>query len=119
MSTKEYAKIISKNLRRIASDSNKNQSEIARDLHISKATLSSWMNGTRVPRFDKIDTLADYFGVTRADIMGESTADFQISPQDKEILIAFRRSDELTQQMVRRLLGLREKKDHLLQDSAV
>lgn len=112
MSTKEYAKIISKNLRRIASDSEQTQAEIARNLHINKATLSSWMNGTRVPRIDKIDILAGYFGVSRADIMEEHRAEFPLAPQDKEILIAFRRSDELTQQMIRRLLGIREKKDY-------
>lgn len=69
MSTKEYAKIISRNLRRIASDQNRTQADIARDLHINKATVSSWMNGTRVPRMDKIDLLAHYFNVNRTAIM--------------------------------------------------
>ena len=119
MSTKEYAKIISKNLRRIASDANKSQAEISRDLHISKATLSSWMNGARVPRIDKIDMLAAYLNVTRTDIMEEKKVEFELSPQDKEIIIAFRRSDDLTQEMIRRLLGLREKKDYSVQNKAV
>lgn len=69
MNTQEYAKIIAKNLRRIASDSNKTQADIARDLRINKATVSSWMNGTRTPRMTKIDLLAHYFDCTRADIM--------------------------------------------------
>lgn len=71
MGTQEYGKIISRNLRRIASDANKTQADIARDLRINKATVSSWMNGTRVPRMDKIDLLAHYFNCTRADIMEE------------------------------------------------
>ena len=75
MGTQEYGKIISKNLRRIASDANKNQADIARDLRINKATVSSWMNGTRVPRMDKVDMLASYFNVTRADIMEEHTSE--------------------------------------------
>lgn len=73
MGTQEYGKIISKNLRRIASDCNRSQADIARDLHINKATVSSWMNGTRVPRMDKVDMLASYFNVTRAEIMEEYT----------------------------------------------
>ena len=71
MSTKEYGKIISRNLRRIASDQNRTQADIARDLKINKATVSSWMNGTRVPRMDKIDLLAHYFNVNRNNIMGD------------------------------------------------
>ena len=58
MGTQEYGKVVAKNLRRIASDAGKTQAEIARDLQINKATVSSWMNGTRVPRMDKIDLLA-------------------------------------------------------------
>ena len=71
MSTKEYGKIISRNLRRIAADQNRTQADIARDLKINKATVSSWMNGTRVPRMDKIDLLAHYFNVNRNNIMGD------------------------------------------------
>lgn len=72
MSTQEYAKKIGKNLRRIASDAGKTQADISRDLRINKATVSSWMNGTRVPRMDKVDLLAHYFNVQRSDIMGDS-----------------------------------------------
>lgn len=74
MGTEEYGKIIARNLRRIASDANKTQADIARDLRLNKATVSSWMNGTRVPRMDKVDMLASYFNVNRADIMEEHTS---------------------------------------------
>lgn len=71
MSEREYAKIISKNLRRIMYENNKTQAEVARALNISKATLSSWMNGTRIPRMPNIDMLCHYFNVVRTDIMEE------------------------------------------------
>lgn len=74
MGTEEYGKIIARNLRRIASDANKTQADIARDLRLNKATVSSWMNGTRVPRMDKVDMLASYFNVNRANIMEEHTS---------------------------------------------
>ena len=74
MGTEEYGKIIARNLRRIASDANKTQADIARDLRLNKATVSSWMNGTRVPRMDKVDMLASYFNVNRADIMEEHSS---------------------------------------------
>lgn len=88
MIPQDYGKIVSKNLRRIASDHNKNQAEIARDLRINKATVSSWMNGTRVPRMSKIDMLARYFNCTRADIMEPykpSVDDVRLSPEVIEV----------------------------------
>lgn len=71
MSTREFARIVSRNLRRIASDQNRTQADIARDLRLNKATVSSWMNGTRVPKMENIDMLCHYFNVTRSDIMEE------------------------------------------------
>ena len=66
---KEYGKIIAQNLKRIAYDNDRTQADICRDLKLSDSTVSSWFNGTRVPRMDKIDLLAHYFNCTRADIM--------------------------------------------------
>ena len=87
MGEKEYAKIISKNLKRIMYDAGKTQVEVARDLNISKATISSWMNGTRIPRMDKIDLLCNYFNVSRADIMEEVSDQVPNSGHDEEYYI--------------------------------
>ena len=71
MSEREYAKVIARNLRRIMFETNTTQADLARNLGISKATISSWMNGTRIPRMDKIDLLCHYFNVQRVDLMEE------------------------------------------------
>ena len=69
MNEKEYGKIIAQNLRRIAYESEKTQADMSRDLNTSKATISSWMNGTRIPRMENIDLLCHYFNCKRSDIM--------------------------------------------------
>ena len=66
---KEYGKIIARNLRNLMHEHQKSQADVSRDLGISKATLSSWMNGTRIPKMGNIDTLCDYFGVNRSALM--------------------------------------------------
>lgn len=71
MNEKYYGRIVGKNLKRIAYEHGKTQADIARDLKISKSTVSSWMNGTRVPRMKMIDLLCHYFNCTRVDIMEE------------------------------------------------
>ena len=109
MTSLEYGKIISKNLKRIAYDNQKSQSDIARELGLKQATVSSWMNGTRIPRMNKIDLLCHYFNCRRTDIMEEHAEDMHnvyASRSERAILEAYRTADELTQQMVRRLLGM-------------
>lgn len=71
MDIQDYGKVTSRNLKRIIYESGKTQTEVAKALGINKSTLSSWMNGTRVPRMNKIDMLCKYFGCTRSDIMEE------------------------------------------------
>lgn len=71
MTEKDYAKVIGRNLRRLAFEKDKSQADIARDLDISKQTISAWMNGKRTPRMESIDMLCEYFGCKRADIMEE------------------------------------------------
>lgn len=70
----EYGKIIAKNLKAIMYEHKKTQADVAKDLGINKATVSSWMNGTRIPRMPKIDLLCHYFNVSRADIMEPHTS---------------------------------------------
>lgn len=69
MNEKEYSQVVAQNLRRIAYEANKSQADIAKDLNLSKGTISAWMNGTRTPKMPKIDMLCSYFGVNRSDIM--------------------------------------------------
>lgn len=69
MTEQEYSSVIAKNLKRIMFEQDKSQADVCRDLKISKATVSSWMNGTRSPRMPKLDMLCKYFGCTRADLM--------------------------------------------------
>lgn len=69
MTNEEYAMIVAKNLKRIFFEHDRSQADVARDLNISKQTLSSWMTGKRTPKMSKIDLLCHYFNCTREDIM--------------------------------------------------
>lgn len=47
----------------------KRQQDLIRDLNISSATLSQWVNGKMFPRMDKVDMLATYFHITSTDLL--------------------------------------------------
>lgn len=73
MTAEDYAARAGKNLRRIMYDKDVSQAQIAHDLGISKATVSSWATGKRLPRTAAMDALCRYLQCTRADIMGDDT----------------------------------------------
>lgn len=68
----EQKKIVSKNLNNLLSKYGKTVSDVSRDLGISDATVRSWFNGSKYPRIDKVQLLADYFHVTRSGITEEN-----------------------------------------------
>ena len=78
MSEEYYQKILSKNLRYYMEKNNKSQIDIINDLGFNKSAVSTWYNGTRLPRMDKVDALAKYFGINRSDLIEEKPVDYVV-----------------------------------------
>ena len=66
-----YKKIFSKNLNHYMEIDQKSQTDIINDLGFNKSAVSTWCNGTRLPRMDKVEALAKYFGINRSDLIEE------------------------------------------------
>ena len=49
----------------------KRQQDLIKDLGISSATLSQWVNGKMFPRMDKVEKLAGYFRITSTDLLSD------------------------------------------------
>ena len=47
----------------------KGRKEICRDLNIKYTTFTDWVKGKNYPRIEKIEALADYFHVSKADLV--------------------------------------------------
>ena len=47
----------------------KNQNDLIKLLDIDKSTISTWVNGTRLPRMDKIEMLANFFNIEKSDLI--------------------------------------------------
>lgn len=71
MSEKEYGIIFSKNLNYYMNKYDITQAALAKKIGVSPATISNWCNGIKLPRMDKVDALANYFGIRRSDLMVE------------------------------------------------
>jgi len=55
--------VFSKNLRSLMSQFGKDRRQVCDDLGFKYTTFTDWYNGNKYPRIDKIEILADYFGV--------------------------------------------------------
>jgi repressor LexA len=65
--------IFTKNLNQYMKINGKTQSDVALDLDIPLTTFSNWINGHKYPRIENLSRLAQYFGVTVTDLIGNGT----------------------------------------------
>ena len=75
MSETDYKKIFSKNLKKYMQLNNKTQSDLINDLDLSSSTISNWCTGQKLPRMNKIEMLANYFGINKSDLLEEKDTD--------------------------------------------
>lgn len=68
--------IFSKNLKHYMSRSGKNTADLASDLSFPFSTVSDWVHGKKYPRMDKVQALADYFGIMKSHLTEEDTPPF-------------------------------------------
>ena len=61
--------VMAKNISRLMKENNINRKKLSNDLKVKYTTLSDWINAKTYPRIDKIELLADYFNVTKADLV--------------------------------------------------
>lgn len=76
--------IFAKNLNHYMKISNITQSDIVDNLNLTASTVSDWCNAKKYPRVDKIQLLADYFGILKSDLTEEKgIAEHNISLNNK------------------------------------
>ena len=100
MSEEEYKKAFSKNLRFYTEMNGKTQTDIVKDLGFNKSTVSTWFNGIKIPRMDKIDALCNYFGITRSDLIENKPSQPELNKRDTKQIeeILQQTKDKLTSQ---------------------
>ena len=70
--------VFAKNLNRFLKINDLERKKVASDLDISYTTFCDWCIGKYYPRIDKIELLADYFGVNKSDLIEEMPTDHNV-----------------------------------------
>lgn len=97
--------VFASNLKRYMELKGKSRNDISEALGISYFTVSDWVNGKKYPRMDKVEMLANYFGIQKSDLIekkveNNSPEEPTLSEGEKMLLDLFRQVPEEQQQLV-------------------
>ena len=65
--------IFASNLKKYMNLNGKSRRDVCEALGFSYYTFSDWVNGKKYPRMDKVEMLANYFGILKSDLIEEKT----------------------------------------------
>jgi repressor LexA len=106
----EHKEIFSKNLKRYMALAGKSRKDVCEDLGYSYFTFSDWVNGKKMPRMDKVEQLANYFGILKSDLIEQKkeTATYKGNglSKAKQQLLAL--AEDCTEEDAEKLLQLFE-----------
>lgn len=106
MSNLGNREVFAKNLSYYISMSGHDQREIANVVGVAPSTFNEWVKGKKYPRIDKIEILANYFGILKSDLIEDKQEKKDISHTtfitdgEKALLELFRKVPEDKQQLV-------------------
>lgn len=86
--------IFARNLQEQMDINRKSRKDVADALGVSYYTYTDWIKGKKYPRIDKIERLANYFGIPKSELIedhSEKLADFDEFSEKKQALIDFAR----------------------------
>lgn len=72
--------VFAKNLKYYMKEFCKTRRDISQALDISYYTVSDWVNGKKYPRMDKVEMLANYFGILKSDLIEDVKMEDKTSP---------------------------------------
>jgi transcriptional regulator with XRE-family HTH domain len=102
----EHKEIFAKNLKRYMALAGKSRKDVCEALGYSYYTLTDWVNGKKMPRMDKVEQLANYFGILKSDLIEDkkNTTDHGGISESKQKLLAL--AENCTEEDAERLLQM-------------
>ena len=85
MTNEEQLKKFAFNLKFYIANSGKSQKEVAQDLGFNQTTFNTWCVGKILPSLGKIQMIADYFGIGKSDLLGESDSRYHFDDETAEL----------------------------------
>ena len=78
--------IMAKNLTYYVARSGKTQKEISAVIGVAPSTFNDWLKAKKYPRIDKIEMLADYFGILKSDLIEEKSLEHKEMQKNNDVI---------------------------------
>lgn len=88
MADEELRKIFAKNLNNFLALNGYKQADLARHMKVSTATTAKWCTGQTLPRIDKIQSICNWLGIEKADLLNEHpdpTDEYYINKDSRDL----------------------------------
>ena len=105
--------IFAKNLKWYMEVNGKSRKDVSEAIGVSYYTFTDWVKGKKFPRMDKVEKLAEYFGILKSDLIEEKTEEHRQMQKKNDTLsdIVIRmQTDEAFMSAVEKLYHLDQKK---------
>lgn len=107
----EHKNIFAENLKRKMKESGKTRKDICDTLGFSYFTVTDWVNAKKMPRMDKVEKLANYFGCLKSDLIEEKqkqSANSELSLRKREFMQKVEGMTDAQIEKLERILALVE-----------
>lgn len=78
--------IFAKNLKGHIDKKGISQKELAEIVGVSAPTMNEWIKGKKFPRMNKVEILADYFGILKSDLIEEKSEEHKRMQQKNDAI---------------------------------
>lgn len=99
----ENKEVMAKNIKKYMELKGVNAADVCRALGFKSNTFSNWVNAKIYPRIDKIESMAQYFGISKAALV-EDVDNLILSPKEKTLVLNYREKDKTTRHIVDTIL---------------
>ena len=109
--------VFANNLKRIMNINGKSRYDVCEALDFNYYTYSDWVNGKKFPRMDKVEKLANYFGVLISDLIEDKgEAHFEMLQEINELndIMSWIKSDAELLKLMKKLRKAPEEKKILI-----
>lgn len=101
--------VFANNLNRLMKENGKSRREVCEATDINYNTFTDWCNGRKYPRMNKVEKLADYFGVLISDLVEDKPVEHLEMKQKNDTLtdvVKRMRTDEVFSEAVLSLYSM-------------
>lgn len=86
MSNLGNKEVLSRNLKYYIAKSGKDRRELAEIWGFPYSTVTEWVNGRKYPRIDRIEIMANFFGILKSDLIEDKSEEHREMQQKNSIL---------------------------------